>query len=71
MIEIAPGDTFTYTFTADYAGGLDVPLRHGADPPPHRQWDVRDGSSSSPRAVLPEVDQEVALVQSEWYLGAQ
>jgi nitrite reductase (NO-forming) len=70
MIEIAPGDTLTYTFTADYAG---VWMYHcGTAPALHHIANGMYGMVIvEPEGGLPEVDQEVALVQSEWYLGAQ
>jgi nitrite reductase (NO-forming) len=70
MIDIAPGETFTYTFTADYAG---VWMYHcGTAPALHHIANGMFGMVIvEPDGGLPEVDQEVALVQSEWYLGAQ
>ena len=70
MVEIAPGDTFTYTFTADYAG---VWMYHcGTAPALHHIANGMFGMVIvEPKGGLPKVDQEVALVQSEWYLGAQ
>ncbi len=70
MVEIKPGATFTYTFTADYAGvwmyhcGMAPTLMH-----------IANGMFGmvivEPKGGLPKVDQEFAFVQSEWYLGAQ
>jgi len=70
MIEIKPGATFTYTFTADYAGvwmyhcGMAPALMH-----------IANGMFGmvivEPKGGLAKVDQELAFVQSEWYLGAQ
>jgi nitrite reductase (NO-forming) len=70
MVEIAPGATFTYTFTADYAG---VWMYHcGTAPALHHIANGMYGMVIvEPDGGLPAVDQEVALVQSEWYLGAQ
>jgi nitrite reductase (NO-forming) len=70
MVEIPVGGTFTYTFTADYAG---VWLYHCGTPP--TVWHIANGMFGmvivEPRGGLPKVDKELALVQSEWYLGAQ
>ena len=70
MVEIKPGATFTYTFTADYAGvwmyhcGMAPTLLH-----------IANGMFGmvivEPKGGLPKVDNEFAFVQSEWYLGAQ
>ena len=70
MVEIKPGASFTYTFTADYAGvwmyhcGMAPALMH-----------IANGMFGmvivEPRGGLPKVDNEFAFVQSEWYLGAQ
>ena len=70
MVEIKPGGTFTYTFTADYAG---VWMYHcGTAPALHHIANGMFGMVIvEPKGGLPKVDQEVALVQSEWYLGAQ
>ena len=70
MVEIAPGATFDYTFTADYAG---VWMYHcGTAPALHHIANGMYGMVIvEPKGGLPKVDQEVALVQSEWYLGAQ
>jgi len=70
MVEIKPGDTFTYTFTADYAG---VWMYHcGTAPALHHIANGMFGMVIvEPKGGLPKVDQEVAFVQSEWYLGAQ
>jgi nitrite reductase (NO-forming) len=70
MVEIPVGGTFTYTFTAEYAG---VWLYHCGTPP--TVWHIANGMFGmvivEPRGGLPKVDKELALVQSEWYLGAQ
>ncbi len=70
MVEIKPGATFTYTFTADYAG---VWMYHcGTAPALHHIANGMFGMVIvEPKGGLPKVDQEVALVQSEWYLGNQ
>jgi nitrite reductase (NO-forming) len=70
MVEIAPGDSFTYTFTADYAG---VWMYHcGTVPALHHIANGMFGMVIvEPKGGLPKVDDEFALVQSEWYLGAQ
>jgi nitrite reductase (NO-forming) len=70
MVEIKPGATFTYTFTADYAG---VWMYHCGTAPALEH--IANGMFGmvivEPKGGLPKVDKEVALVQSEWYLGAQ
>ena len=43
MVEIAPGSDVHLHLHGRLRGRLDVPLRHRADAPPHRQRDVRDG----------------------------
>jgi nitrite reductase (NO-forming) len=70
MVEIAPGATFDYTFTADYAG---VWMYHcGTAPALHHIANGMYGMVIvEPKGGLPKVDEEIALVQSEWYLGAQ
>ncbi len=70
MVAIAPGDTFTYTFTADYAG---VWMYHcGTAPALHHIANGMFGMVIvEPTGGFAKVDQEVALVQSEWYLGQQ
>jgi nitrite reductase (NO-forming) len=70
MVEIAQGATFTYTFTADYAG---VWMYHcGTAPALHHIANGMFGMVIvEPNGGLPKVDEEIALVQSEWYLGAQ
>ena len=70
MVEIKPGETFTYTFTADYAG---VWMYHcGTAPTLHHIANGMFGMVIvEPKGGLPKVDNEFALVQSEWYLGAQ
>lgn len=70
MVEIKPGGTFTYTFTADYAG---VWMYHCGTAPTLQH--IANGMFGmvivEPKGGLPKVDQEVALVQSEWYLAGQ
>jgi nitrite reductase (NO-forming) len=70
MVEIKPGETFTYTFTADYAG---VWMYHcGTAPALHHIANGMFGMVIvEPKGGLPKVDDEFAFVQSEWYLGAQ
>ncbi len=70
MVEIKAGATFTYTFTADYAG---VWMYHcGTAPALHHIANGMFGMVIvEPKGGLPKVDQEVALVQSEWYLAGQ
>jgi nitrite reductase (NO-forming) len=70
MVEIAPGATFTYTFTADYAG---VWMYHcGTAPALHHIANGMFGMVIvEPKGGLSKVDEEVALVQSEWYLAGQ
>jgi nitrite reductase (NO-forming) len=70
MIEIKPGETFTYTFTADYAG---VWMYHcGTAPTLHHIANGMYGMVIvEPKGGLPKVDNEFAFVQGEWYLGAQ
>ena len=70
MVEIKPGATFTYTFTADYAG---VWMYHCGTAPAldHIANGMFGMVIVEPKGGLPKVDQELALVQSEWYLGAQ
>ena len=70
MVEIKPGESFTYTFTADYAG---VWMYHcGTAPALHHIANGMFGMVIvEPKGGLPKVDDEFAFVQSEWYLGAQ
>ncbi|HEY6058686.1 MAG TPA: multicopper oxidase domain-containing protein, partial [Candidatus Limnocylindrales bacterium] len=70
MVEIKPGASFTYTFTADYAG---VWMYHcGTAPALHHIANGMFGMVIvEPKGGLPKVDKEFAFVQSEWYLGAQ
>ncbi len=70
MVEIKPGETFTYTFTADYAG---VWMYHCGTAP--TLWHIANGMFGmvivEPKGGLPRVDNEFTIIQSEWYLGAQ
>jgi nitrite reductase (NO-forming) len=70
MVDIKPGETFTYTFEADYAG---VWMYHcGTAPTLHHIANGMFGMVIvEPKGGYAKVDKEVALVQSEWYLGAQ
>jgi nitrite reductase (NO-forming) len=70
MVEIKPGETFTYTFEASYAG---VWMYHcGTAPALHHIANGMFGMVIvEPKEGLPKVDQEFTFVQSEWYLGAQ
>ena len=70
MVEIKPGATFTYTFTADYAG---VWMYHcGTAPALHHIANGMFGMVIvEPKGGLPQVDDEFAFVQSEWYLAGQ
>ena len=43
MVEIKPGDDLHLHLHGRLRGRLDVPLRHGPGPAPHRQRHVRDG----------------------------
>ena len=70
MVEIKPGATFTYTFTADYAG---VWMYHCWTAPTLQH--IANGMFGmvivEPKGGFAKVDNEYAFVQSEWYLGAQ
>jgi nitrite reductase (NO-forming) len=70
MVEIKPGATFTYTFKADYAG---VWMYHCGTAPAldHIANGMYGMVMVEPKGGLAKVDKEVAIVQSEWYLGAQ
>ena len=70
MVTINPGETWTYTFKAEYAG---VWMYHcGTAPTLHHIANGMFGMVIvEPRGGLPKVDREFAFVQSEWYLGAQ
>lgn len=74
MVAIQPGQTFTYTFTADYAGvwmyhcGTAPTLLHIANGMYGMMIVEPKGGMDK---VLGPVDNEFAFVQSEWYLGAQ
>ncbi len=70
MVEIKPGATWTYTFKADYAG---VWMYHCGTAPALEH--IADGMFGmvivEPKGGFDKVDQELAFVQSEWYLGGQ
>jgi nitrite reductase (NO-forming) len=70
MVEIKPGATWTYTFKADYAG---VWMYHCGTAP--ALLHIANGMFGmvivEPKGGLPPVDKELAMVQSEWYLGQQ
>jgi nitrite reductase (NO-forming) len=70
MRSIAPGEELLYEWTADYAG---VWMYHcGTSPTLHHIANGMYGMVIvEPNEGLPPVDNEFALVQSEWYLGAQ
>jgi nitrite reductase (NO-forming) len=68
MTPIQPGEERTYEFTAEHAG---VWMYHGAAPP--ALLEIANGMYGmmivEPEGGLDEVDQELFLVQGEWYLG--
>ena len=70
MTSINPGEEKLYEWTADYAG---VWMYHcGTAPALHHIANGMYGMVIvEPKAGLPKVDKEFALVQSEWYLGPQ
>ena len=70
MASINPGEELIYEWTADYAG---VWMYHcGTAPALHHIANGMFGMVIvEPAEGLPDVDHEFALVQSEWYLGAQ
>ena len=70
MTSIDPGQEKVYEWTADYAG---VWMYHcGTAPALHHIANGMFGMVIvEPREGLPPVDQEFAIVQSEWYLGPQ
>jgi nitrite reductase (NO-forming) len=70
MVEIKPGASFTYTYTADYAG---VWMYHcGTAPTLHHIANGMFGMVIvEPKGGLARADKEIALVQSEWYLAGQ
>jgi nitrite reductase (NO-forming) len=70
MTSIAPGEEKVYEWTADYAG---VWMYHcGTSPALHHIANGMFGMVIvEPEEGLPPVDHEFALVQNEWYLGAQ
>jgi nitrite reductase (NO-forming) len=70
MRSIAPGEELVYEFVAQYAG---VWMYHcGTNPALHHIANGMYGMMIvEPPEGLEPVDQEFALVQSEWYLGPQ
>ena len=70
MRSILPGEELVYEWTADYAG---VWMYHcGTNPTLHHIANGMYGMVIvEPAEGLPPVDNEFALVQSEWYLGPQ
>ena len=70
MTSIAPGEEKLYEWKAEYAG---VWMYHcGTSPALHHIANGMYGMVIvEPKAGLPPVDAEFAIVQSEWYLGAQ
>ena len=70
MTSINPGEEKIYEWKADYAG---VWMYHcGTSPALHHIANGMYGMVIvEPQGGLPAVDHEVALVQSEWYLGPQ
>jgi nitrite reductase (NO-forming) len=70
MTSIAPGEEKIYEWHADYAG---VWMYHcGTAPALHHIANGMYGMVIvEPKAGLPKVDHEFAIVQSEWYLGPQ
>jgi len=70
MTTIAPGEEKVYEWTADYAG---VWMYHcGTSPTLHHIANGMYGMVIvEPEGGLAPVDNEFAIVQSEWYLGAQ
>lgn len=70
MRSIAPGEELLYEWTAEYAG---VWMYHcGTAPTLHHIANGMYGMVIvEPKDGLPKVDNEFALVQSEWYLGRQ
>ncbi|HZI44151.1 MAG TPA: multicopper oxidase domain-containing protein, partial [Ilumatobacter sp.] len=70
MRSIAPGEQLVYEFTADYAG---VWMYHcGTDPVLHHIANGMFGMLIvEPAGGLPPIDNELFVVQNEWYLGPQ
>ena len=70
MRSIGPGESLVYEWTADYAG---VWMYHcGTSPALHHIANGMFGMVIvEPEDGLAPVDHEFAIVQSEWYLGAQ
>jgi len=70
MVTIAPGATWTYTFKADYAG---VWMYHcGAAPALQHIANGMFGMVIvEPKGGFDKADEELAIIQSEWYFGGQ
>jgi nitrite reductase (NO-forming) len=70
MRSIAPGEDLVYEFTADYAG---VWMYHcGTDPVLHHIANGMFGMVIvEPEGGLPPIENELFVVQNEWYLGPQ
>lgn len=70
MRSIDPGEELVYEFTTNYAG---VWMYHCGTPPVlhHISNGMYGMVIVEPAEGLPPVDQEYAIVQSEWYLGPQ
>ena len=70
MVSIKPGEELLYEFTADYAG---VWMYHcGTGPTLHHIANGMYGMVIvEPKGGFAPVDTELAIVQSEWYLGPQ
>jgi nitrite reductase (NO-forming) len=70
MVTIAPGQERDFRWVAHYAG---VFMYHCISGPPvmHVANGMYGMMIVEPREGLPRVDREFAIVQNEWYLGAQ
>jgi len=70
MVTIAPGQERDFRWVAHYAG---VFMYHCISGPPvmHVANGMYGMMIVEPREGLPKVDREFAIVQNEWYLGAQ
>ncbi|MGH8592689.1 MAG: multicopper oxidase domain-containing protein [Gammaproteobacteria bacterium] len=70
MTSIKPGEEKLYEWRADYAG---VWMYHCGSPHPlhHMANGLYGMAIVEPKGGFKKVDHEFALVQSEWYLGAQ
>ena len=60
--DVAPGESFTFRFTAERPRRLHVPLRHEAGARAHRERDVRRDRRPARSEALPPVDNEYVLV---------